>query len=150
MPLAHFSRIGGYGNRTPYLLHGRPEYVPLHHQPLWEGWNIICIYFDWLMIIMKNKCCYTFFSINDKLPLQGSLKSLQSRSVVQFFCTQILSMSTTFYERLWPSWVILSLKFQQETSWWRTRCPRFFVCEGWDSVLDLLWSSTSRKTRSCW
>ena len=34
MPLAHFSRIGGYGNRTPDLLHGRPEYVPLHHQPI--------------------------------------------------------------------------------------------------------------------
>ena len=33
MPLAHFSRIGRYGNWTPDLLHGRPEYVPLHHQP---------------------------------------------------------------------------------------------------------------------
>ena len=33
MPLAHFSRIGGNGNRTPDLLHGRPEYVPIHHQP---------------------------------------------------------------------------------------------------------------------
>ena len=33
MPLAHSSRIGGYGNQTPDLLHGRPEYVPLHHQP---------------------------------------------------------------------------------------------------------------------
>ena len=34
MPLAHFSKIGGYGNRTPDLLHWRPEYAPLHHQPL--------------------------------------------------------------------------------------------------------------------
>ena len=31
---AHFSRIGGYGNQTPDLPHGRPEYVPLHHQPI--------------------------------------------------------------------------------------------------------------------
>ena len=34
MPLTHFSRIGRYGNRTPDLLHGRPEYEPIHHQPI--------------------------------------------------------------------------------------------------------------------
>ena len=34
MPLAHFSRIGGYGNQTPDLLHGWPEFVPLHHQAI--------------------------------------------------------------------------------------------------------------------
>ena len=45
MPLAHFSRIGGYGNQTPDLLHGRPEYVPLHHQPI----NLISET-DWVVI----------------------------------------------------------------------------------------------------
>ena len=34
MPLAHLSRIGGYGNWTPDLPHGRPEYIPQHHQPI--------------------------------------------------------------------------------------------------------------------
>ena len=35
MPLAHFSRIGGYGHQTPDLLHGKPEYVPLHSRKRW-------------------------------------------------------------------------------------------------------------------
>ena len=32
-PLAHFSRTGGYGNRTPGLLRRKPRKKPLHHQP---------------------------------------------------------------------------------------------------------------------
>ena len=35
-PLAHFSRTGGYGNRTPDLLRRKPREKPLHHQPLVE------------------------------------------------------------------------------------------------------------------
>ena len=38
MLLAHFSRIGGYGNQTPDLLHARPENVPSHHQPIIISW----------------------------------------------------------------------------------------------------------------
>ena len=33
-PLAHFSRTGGYGNRTPDLLRRKPRRKPLHHQAL--------------------------------------------------------------------------------------------------------------------
>ena len=49
MPLAHFSRIGGYGNRTPDLLHGKPEDVPLHHQPY---------YLFSTMNIKSLDCCF--------------------------------------------------------------------------------------------
>ena len=35
MPLAHFSRVGRSGNRTPDLLRSRPERIPLHHQPIY-------------------------------------------------------------------------------------------------------------------
>ena len=35
-PLAHFSRTGGYGNRTPDLLRRKPRKKPLHHQPFRE------------------------------------------------------------------------------------------------------------------
>ena len=33
-PLAHFSRTGGYGNRTPDLVRRKPRRKPLHHQQM--------------------------------------------------------------------------------------------------------------------
>ena len=84
-----FSRIGGYGNRTPNLLHGRLEYVPLHrHMAGIRPWHMPDIQPN-IMKILKSvfgrisSVCQPYISCASAvyLPYISRISAIYPRSV---------------------------------------------------------------------
>ena len=66
MPLAHFSKVGGSGIWTPDLLRGRPERIPLHHQPM-EDKTFATIMQDEVCIMFQMQKLYPHIIIPQKI-----------------------------------------------------------------------------------